>query len=57
MLVAFMACSILFIIFSLHFSKFVKMDPKYLNARVPLISMLSSIVVFGISLLKYRYSV
>ena len=56
-LVAFLACSILFNISSLHFPKFVKMDPKYLNARVPLISMLSSTVIFGMSLLKYTYSV
>jgi len=56
-LAVFLACSILFNISSLHFLKFVKIDPKYSNARLRLIYVLSSIVIFGVSLLNYRYSV
>jgi hypothetical protein len=38
--VAFLASWILFNTYSLHFSEFVNLDPKYLNDLLPLISVL-----------------
>jgi hypothetical protein len=41
----FLACPFLFNTSSLQFLKYVKMDPKYLNVAVALISVLSSIFI------------
>lgn len=56
-LVALLTHSFLFNTFSLHFPKYVKTDPKYLNAVMPLISALASIFIFCVSLTTFRYSV
>lgn len=53
---AVLACSVLFNTSSLHFFKFVKMDPKYLNVTVPSTSILSLIFIFCLSLPIPRHS-
>jgi hypothetical protein len=54
---SFVVCPFLFNTSSLHFLKYVNMDPKYLNAVVALISILSSIFIHCISLPICRYNI
>ena len=54
--VAFLAGSIVFNTSCVHSDEFVKVDPKHLNAVVPLISMSSSLFIFCMSLPIPRHS-
>jgi len=54
--VAFLAGSIVFNASCVHSDEFVKVDPKLLNAVVTLLSMLSSLFIFCMSLPIARHS-
>ena len=55
-LVALLACSFLFNTL-LHFPDFIKMDPKYVNDVLPVISMLCSSFISCMSIHTFKYSV